>query len=297
MELRHLHSFLTVAREQNFTRAATLLNVAQPPLSQRIRQLEDLLGVRLFDRNTRKVELTAAGQVFYDGVRQTLAHLDAAVAACRRASYGEAGTLRIGYSGRAGHRLLPKLLLAFRARFPDVVVDLIGPHPSGMLQSKLLAEELDIALCFLPLQAPSLTSRSLGMIDFVLAMPASHPLATQKKVALADLAFDAFVGYSAGKGFLLRKAMDDECLRAGFAPRVVRESETSHVLLCLIAAGTGVSIVPSELQHQEPVGGVVFKPLRLRAERVQHGLAWRSNNPNPTLQNLLNLAEAQKTSR
>jgi DNA-binding transcriptional LysR family regulator len=289
MELRHLRSFLAVARERSFTRAAERLHMAQPPLSQRIRQLEQELGVVLFERHTRRVTLSHAGQVFADEVDKLLGQLEQAVEACRRADRGATGSLRVGYSGRASHLLLPRLIHAFRTRFPDVLLDLVGPSPSGTLRTQLLDDALDVALCFLPLDAPGLATRSLARIEFVLALPATHARAGDAQVPLAALAADPFVAYPSNQGFLLRDAMDAECERAGFVPRVVRESETSQVLLCLVAAGVGASIVPRELQYQEDIAGVVFKPLGEGAVRLSHGMAWLEGNANPALRNLLGL--------
>lgn len=289
MELRHLRSFLTVARERSFTRAAERLHMAQPPLSQRIRQLEQELGVVLFERHTRRVTLRHAGQVFLDDIEKLLGQLDQAVEACRRADRGSTGSLRVGYSGRASHLLLPRLIHAFRTRFPDVQLDLVGPSPSGTQKAQLLDDALDVALCFLPLDEPGIATRSLASIEFVLALPATHARAGDDQVPLAELAGDAFVAYPANQGFLLRDAMDAECARAGFTPRVLRESETSQVLLCLVAAGVGASIVPRELQYQEEIAGVVFKPLGAGAVRLSHGMAWLKGNTNPALRNLLAL--------
>lgn len=289
MELKHLRSFITVAQERSFTRAAARLHMAQPPLSQRIKQLEDELGAQLFERNTRKVSLTKAGQVFYDEARQALDQIARAIASCRRASKGEIGELRLGYSGRASHLLLPRLLLAFRAAFPEVELDLDGPHPSGTLRDKLIEDQLDVALCFLPLAAPEIESRNYADIDFVLVMPSDHRLAQRPDLDLAAFAEEPFVAYPGGQGFLLRDTMDAQCRLAGFDPRVVRESPNSQVLMCLVAAGVGVSIVPRELQYQEEIVGLSFKPLGPGALRLAHGMAWKRGNTNPALRNLLSL--------
>lgn len=287
MELKHLRLFMAVAQERNFTRAAERLHMAQPPLSQRIKQLEEELGVQLFERNTRKVALTRAGQVFHDEAEKVLDQLAHAVEACRRASKGEIGLLRLGYSGRATHLLLPRLLLAFRKAFPDVELDLDGPHPSGELRDKLLDGQLDVALCFLPLSDPEIESRDYADIDFVLVMPSDHRLAQNADIDLSAFSNEPFVAYPGGKGYLLRDTMDAQCARAGFEPRVVRESTNSQVLMCLVAAGVGVSIVPRELQYQEEIGGLAFKPLGPHALRLTHGMAWKRGNTNPALQSLL----------
>lgn len=195
----------------------------------------------------------------------------------------------MGHSGRASPLLLPRRIHAFRSRLADVLLDLVGPSPSGTLKAQLLDDALDVALCFLPLDAPGIATRSLARIAFVLALPATHARAGDAQVPLVALAADPFVAYPSNQGFLLRDAMDAECGCAGFVPRVVRESENSQVLLCLVAAGMGASIVPRELQYQEEIAGVVFKPLGEGAVRLGHGMAWREGNANPALRNLLAL--------
>lgn len=198
--------------------------------------------------------------------------LDQAVEACRQADRGETGRLRVGYTGRASHVLLPRLVLAFRQRFPEVVLDIEGPLATGALRLALLDGQLDVALCFLPLTDTGIASRSFAASEFVLALPASHALAERDEVPLALLAQEAFVGYPANKGFHLRDAMDAECRRAGFQPRVVRESESSQVLLCLIAAGAGVSIIRASCSHSTK--SAVWCSSRWGRTRTASATAW-----------------------
>jgi len=288
MELRHLISFIVVAEERSFTRAALRLHIAQPPLSQRIRELEDELGARLFERSTRKVALTSAGRAFLDHVRGLPRQLDEAVQACRRAQRGETGKLRLGYTGRASQAQLPRLLGQLRHAYPDVMLDIQGPLPTGALRLKLLEDELDAALCFLPIEGPGLQTRVSLESEFAMALPASHPMARARRLALRQLQAEPFVAYPSGQGFHLRQAMEAICRDAGFVPRVVRESEASQTLLCLIAAGVGVGLIPREIEALN-IEGVVFRALPRQARRIQHGLAWRQGNDNPALGRLLDL--------
>jgi len=288
MELRHLISFIVVAEEQSFTRAALRLHIAQPPLSQRIRELEDELGARLFERSTRKVALTTAGRAFLDHVRGLPRQLDEAVQACRRAQRGETGKLRLGYTGRASQAQLPRLLGQLRHAYPDVMLDIQGPLPTGALRLKVLEDELDAALCFLPIEGPGLQTRVSLESEFAMALPASHPMARARRLALRQLQAEPFVAYPSGQGFHLRQAMEAICRDAGFVPRVVRESEASQTLLCLIAAGVGVGLIPREIEALN-IEGVVFRALPRQARRIQHGLAWRQGNDNPALGRLLDL--------
>ena len=164
MELRHLRSFLAVARERSFTRAANQLHIAQPPLSQRIRELEEYLGVRLLERSTRSVTLTPAGEEFQQRITAILIQLDKAVGECRLTHGGITESLRIGYSRRASHALLPLLIRELRTRYPQVRLDLIGPDSSGALSMELLRGNLDDALCFLPVKERRIRTRELSAL-------------------------------------------------------------------------------------------------------------------------------------
>ena len=293
IELRHLRCFLAVAQEMNFTRAAQTLHMAQPPLSRQIRDLENVLGVDLFDRTTRSVSLTAAGTAFQAEIQKLFPQLEYAVDAARKAAQGHHGRLRLGYTGRASHSLLPSLLREYRAKYPDVTVDIEGPRPTGYLKQELLGERLDIVLCFLPVVEDGLSAIQMLTTNLTIALPTAHRLAQQATLAVTDLSDEKFVAYPAGQGFHLRGAMEAECMRAGFRPSVVRESEASQTLLCLVAAGTGVALMPDDTESLL-IDGVVFKPLPRGSIKLEHGIVWHKENTNPALRNLLDLAETMK---
>lgn len=287
MELRHLKSFVVLAEELNFTRAASRMHMAQPPFSQRIRQLEDELGVSLFTRHSRLVQLTPAGKSFFDEVGPLLSSLDGAIEACKQVEQGTRGRLRVGFTGRASQVLLPQVVRTFERHFPKVTLDIRGPHPTGELQRLLLNDELDLALCFLPLAHPDIQTRVHATCRLGVALPMNHRLASSPRVCLSELGADAFVGYPANKGFVLRTAMDSACKQAGFIPRVVRETDTSQVLMSLVSAGVGVTIAPQELHRHEESRNVVFKAFDAEGVSIDHGLAWRSSNNNLLLKKLL----------
>lgn len=276
-----------LGEELNFTRAANRMHMAQPPFSQRIRQLEEEMGVSLFKRHSRQVQLTPAGKAFFDDVRPLLSQLEGAIEACQQVERGTKGLLRVGFTGRASQTLLPLVVRVCEQNFPDVTLDIRGPHPTGDLQLLLLNGELDLALCFLPLTHPDIEARVHATCKLGLALPKTHRLASARQVSLGDLSADPFVGYPANRGFLLRTAMDAACKHAGFIPRVVRETDTSQVLMSLVAAGVGVTVAPQELEKQEESRDLVFKELSTEGASLDHGLAWRSNNSNPLLRKLL----------
>jgi DNA-binding transcriptional LysR family regulator len=292
MELKHLRSFVAVAEEESFTRAADRLHISQPPLSQRIIDLEMELGVKLLERNSRRVTLSEAGKVFFADAQSLLVKLDAAIQTCREVHSGEFGRVSIGFTGRASHQVLPEVLRTARYHFPNVKIEISGPKGTGALQDELLSGSIDAALCFLPLRDDRILSTPCFKCRFSLVVPRFHPLAERPNVAVVDLAEESFVGYPSAGGFQLRRAMNEICHAAGFNARVVRESESSQVLLCLIAAGAGISILPRELANFGDVGDLVFKNIDDSAVELMHGFAWLKQNKNPALQNLLPLIPA-----
>jgi DNA-binding transcriptional LysR family regulator len=289
MDMRHLEAFLTVAEEHSFTKAARRLHLSQPPVSLRIKELENELLVTLFERSTRSVALTPAGQVFFERVREVLVALESAVEASRRVARGITGRLRISYTGIGSDLVLPRLIRAFRARHPAVNLEIQGPSPSGPLELALLNGEIDVAVSFLPLRERDLATRTLATPRLGIALPDRHPLAGLKHVPVKRLKGEAFVAYPANKGFFLRQAIDAECIRAGFRPRVVKESPASQSLLCLVAAGTGVAIMPMENKWRG-TEGVVFRPLWPKERGLRYGLAWRRADRGAALRQFLAVA-------
>lgn len=289
MELKHLRSFVAVTEEASFTKAANRLHISQPPLSQRIIELETELGVKLLDRTSRRVVLSAAGQVFFNEVQSLLGQLDLAIQTCRDVHSGETRKLVLGFTGRASHLLLPEVLRGARQEFPSVRLEIKGPKGTGALEEDLINGSIDAALCFLPLPDPRISSKACFTCRFSLVLPRFHSLASRTNIAISDLAEESFVGYPSTGGFQLRRAMNEICKSGGFEPRVMRESESSQVLLCLISAGAGISILPRELSIFGDVGDVVFKSIDDTAVQLQHGVAWLKANTNPALLKLLRL--------
>src|SRR5262245_19269778 len=155
MELRHLRYFLAVAEELHFGRAAARMHIVQPALSRQIRNLEDEIEVRLFERDRRRVVLTEAGGVFLDDVKRLLEQLESAVDAARRATRGERGTLRIAYVPAVAFTWLPEIVRAFRQRLPDVDVRLQETHPARQVQA-LLSGRVDVGFARGPIYEPAL---------------------------------------------------------------------------------------------------------------------------------------------
>ncbi|OPK10306.1 LysR substrate-binding domain-containing protein [Pseudomonas sp. VI4.1] len=289
MEMRHIETFLAVSEELSFTRAARRLHLSQPPLSLRIKELESELQVTLFERSTRSVALTPAGKVFLDKLNEAMKMLAGAVEASRQVERGIVGKLRIGYTGLATDLVLPRLIREFRDRHPAIGLDMLGPSPTGMMELALLNKEIDVALCFLPMRHAELESRTLITIELAVALPDRHPLAELTRVPVERLADEAFIAFPANEGFHLREATDAECFRAGFRARVVKESTASQTLLCHVAAGNGVAIMPFETQTRG-IEGVTFRPLSPKEAPLRFGMAWRQIDQSAALRQFLAVA-------
>lgn len=280
MELRRIHYFIAVAEECHFGRAATQLRMAQPPLSQQIKQLEAEMGVTLFTRSTRKVELTAAGERFLGRVRQIVASIDDAVGEAVRVADGTLGTLSIGFTGSATYDLLPSLARVLRAELPGIELDLKGEMLTPDQVTALLDGALDIAFLRPPVRSADIDVRVLRREPLIAVLPEAHPLAARAKVKLADLRDEPFITYPSHHRSVVYEAVIDACQRSGFAPARVHEVGETSTLVSFVAAGLGVALVPASVQHLK-ITGANYLPLAGNTEEVELALATRADESSP----------------
>lgn len=290
MELRHLFAFVAVAEELHFGRAAKRLQMAQPPLSQQIRQLEKELGVQLFERNTRSVRLTSAGESFLQPVRTVIDDLDTAVRAAKAAGRGEYGRVSIGFAGASSHETLPRLTRAVRAAHPGIELVMTGQTYANVALARVADGSLDLGFVRLPVTQPGVTFRVIDEEELVCALPFDHPLAARDSVPIEVLAGEPFVSFPANTGSTVRDAMVGACEAAGFNPRVVQEAPDSYTILALVAAGVGVTLTVTSVQHIQQ-SGLVYRPLAGPPIRRQAALAWRADNPSAALSAVLAVAQ------
>ncbi len=257
MELRQLRYFATVARELNFTRAAARLHVAQPALSRQVKKLEDELGVALLHRNHREVTLTPRGQSF---LVEAEAILQQSERAMQRARATQPRSLNIGYVWGLFHSTVPQILQKFRALDSAIAVNLFDL--SAAEQGKALAAgRLDVGFIGLAFEAEAerLEKHCVGTTNFVIALPANHPLAKYRSIKLNALENEVFLVISnehfPGASHVMLRA----CADAGFKPRILQVAERGHTILSLVAAGCGVALLPEPLSAL-PHTNVVFRP-------------------------------------
>ena len=288
MELRHLRYFRAVAEELHFGRAAERLHMAQPPLSQQIRQLEDELGVALLARSTRRVELTPAGADYLQRAVAILDSVDAAARQAQRIADGRQGNLAIGCVGSATYSLVPALVRALSDELPDVDVHVRGEMLAPAQIAALESGDIDLALLRMPINTTGLRVESIRSDRLIVALPHDHPLAhgaSDTPVDLALLGGDDFIVHAGSGKSVMHGVLSAAAGRAGFVPRIRHEVEETSTLVTLVAAGVGVALVP-EPTSALGIPGVVYRPLDTDDE-VELAVAFPDGPQSPLVDRVL----------
>ena len=282
MELRHLRYFVAVAEELHFRRAAARLNIAQPPLSRQIRDLEREVGAQLFERVPRGVQLTPAGAAFLPEARLTLAQAERAQRTALRAAQGEIGRLRVGFVEAATYStVLPEVLGFFRMHLPDIGLSLFELDPLQQVEA-FREGRIDLGILHSPppdadrwLRVESVYSEPL-----VTALPHAHRLAGRARPALGDFAAEPFVLFPRHGSPELYDGIIARCRSAGFSPRVVQEAAGWPTLAGLVAAGVGVTFVPRSLtSFRRPE--VVYRPVHSLTVDMTMAAVWKRRTKSP----------------
>jgi DNA-binding transcriptional LysR family regulator len=260
VELRHLRYFRAVAEELHFGRAAERLHIAQPPLSQQIRQLERELGVALLVRSTRKVDLTPAGAAYLNRAVAILDAVDDAAEQAQRIAGGTEGRLAIGCVGSATYSLLPQLVRALHEALPGVDVSVRGEMLVPAQIAALLAGEIDLALLRPPVEQSGVLLETVRRDRLLVALPEGHALAIRDELRINDLRDEEFVAHAGHGRSVMNSVVTAMCADAGFVPRVRHEVEETSTLVTLVAAGLGVAIVPDPTAALD-IAGVCYRPL------------------------------------
>jgi DNA-binding transcriptional LysR family regulator len=288
LPLAQLYAFAVLAEELHFGRAAARLGIAQPPLSQQIRRLEDKVGHPLFRREPGLVALTPAGRELLPAAQRALGDLTDGLAAARAVGAGESGRLRIGFAASLALTVLPDLLRTFRQRFPGVHLD-IRELTSAPQLAALRDKSIDLGLLREPPDGDAeLEFRTLLTEPFVAVLPAGHPLAAQRTVPLAQLSGSPFVLLPRSAGPQLYDQIIELCDAAGFAPEIGQHAVEWQTVCALVAAGLGVSLAPASVRRIR-LRGVAFRSIEPRTARTRVAIAWRAGDRNPLVANLLDI--------
>jgi DNA-binding transcriptional LysR family regulator len=292
MELRHLRYFVAVASELNFSKAAEKLLVAQPALSTQVADLEREIGTPLLFRNTRTVQLTAAGKVFLADATLILVAADAAKERALRTARGEVGELSIGYFAAPAMHFLPDLIRRFRARHPDVTIRLHEFTPDRQLHA-FARGEIDIGFTRpLPPGHPELEVQELFQESFLAVMAETHRLASRKRIELSELAGESFVLLDRAGAVGLYDHIITACRAAGFLPAVNHSPDLMATVLTMVAAELGVSVVPEGVRNLRSKQ-VAFVPIAPALDPIPLVVCWRAQSDAPPRDAFLQLVREQ----
>jgi len=286
LPLQQLHAFVVLAEELHFGHAAARLGIAQPPLSQQIRRLEDKVGHALFSRGPGRVTLTPAGRELLPAAQRALTDLTEGLAAARAIGSGRAGRLRIGFAASLALTVLPGLLRTFRQQFPGVHLDIHEMTTAPQLAA-LHDKTIDIGL----LREPPTDETELGFRTvlsepFVAVLPSTHPVAAQQTVQLGQLADSPFVLLPRAVGPQLHDQITGLCTAAGFTPQVTQHAVEWQTVCALVETGLGVSLAPASIRRIR-LKGVAFRRIEPSTARTRVAVAWRKNDQNSLVTHLL----------
>jgi DNA-binding transcriptional LysR family regulator len=286
MEIRHLRYFCVLAEQLHFTKAALLLNVAQPALSHQMKQLEAELGTPLLERTNRRVRLTAAGEVFFHRATRILEQVDRAARETARVGQGEAGNLVIGVVSTAVCSVVPELLRSLRREAPHISIDIREMEPAEQVEA-LRRETIDIGLLFLAIQDRAFDSLVVSRERLIMALPTGHRAATAERVRLEDLETETFLipRRQPVSGF---HEIVLETLRSGGVPAPrLQPTRLLQTAVFLVAGQLGVALVPESFRQHLRVRGCVYRDIAGTPAYADLIGLWRRSDMPPVLRRFI----------
>ena len=288
MELRHLRYFVALAETLHFGRAAAMLRIAQPSLTHQIQQLEAELQTPLLHRTKRRVELTEAGQKFLNEAREILARTDRAALIARRTGRGEVGRLRVAVGYCMDYVHVSKAVSLFNGRHHGIRVELQTMAVRQQLDF-LREDRLDVAFVRPPITEPSVTGETVIRESFVVALPPNHRLAGKRELSLSTLANEPFILPPQNVVPVFHDLVLRACQEAGFVPNVPNEADHLHLVLGMVASGSGVALVP-DCARKTKYHRVVFASPRPSPPELQVAVAWRREDTSPMVSEFVKTA-------
>ena len=289
MELRQLSSFVAVAEELHFRRAAERLHLAQPSVSQQIRTLEAELSVQLFQRNRRGAQPTAAGAALLPEAKALLARADQAAALARATGSGERGRLRLSLTRSLTGGIAGAIVDAYRGRFPEVEVELTVGNTMLHVE-QLVAGDIDVGFVRPPLENPALEELVLGREPLVCVLPKGHPLTKRGRVHTRDLHGQPLVWWPEHHGPGAWREVRTEVMGEPPWPPIDRIEPEEERIVSAVAEGAGISFIMLERSKSLRIPGAVYRRFASPEPTMGIALAWRRGDELPTLQRLRELA-------
>lgn len=287
MDIKRLAYFVAVADELNFSRAAERLNIAQPPLSRQIAQLEQEIGANLFDRTRMQIRLTQAGEVMLERAKYILDLIDHTQSEVRRVAEGAEGYLRLGFVGTATYGVFPRIIRAYRAVYPDVTLSLSALNNAD-LQSALIRREIDIAVARPRIDDAEIRSELLFHEPLLLAAPESRG---DDIIRLRDLKDEAFIIYPSRPRPSFADLVLDVCQRSGLRPKRLIPAQDYQAAISLVAVGVGVCIVPASVSESNREN-VRFHTYEGHNPGTDLSICYRRDNRAPHLHRFLELSRS-----
>ncbi|WP_418121693.1 LysR family transcriptional regulator [Variovorax sp. 160MFSha2.1] len=289
-DFRTLRYFVAVAEERSVGKAARRLNMAQPPLSVHIRNLEASVGTPLFQRTARGMEITDAGNALFRRAKEALLLANEGFDAARAIGSGSRGRLTVGTMVVLSYLVLPRLENALRAKLPDVEIQYVELNAVNNI-SAIADSDVSVAICIPPIAQAGISVERIGTQPLMLAVRADSPLARMASVPLQRLEGVPLIGLPVPEGDLDKSVVASMLRRHGVGMPVAQRVETMVSALALVLAGKGVAILPACARIGRPPG-VVFRPLRNVDAKMEIAACWRSDWDSPLIQPFLACARA-----
>lgn len=287
MELRHLIYFQAVAEELNYRKAAERLFISQPGLSRQIKQLEEMLGVQLFERDKKHVELTTSGSFLKGEVDFLINHLDSTKIQLKLIESGKVGELRIGFLGSASNRVLPDLLNRINAEQPMITTSL--EELSNSMQVEMIQKDkLDIGFVRLASVPEDLEMRPILRDSFSIVVPQNHPIGESDFLSVSQFADESFILFSSDYSNYYYEQIMSICRDSGFSPKIRHKSVHALTIFRLVEKGLGIAIVPTSLQEGYDLK-VRFMEIPGIPQFTELSVIWKPQNRNPALKKVLPL--------
>ena len=287
IELRQLRYFLAVAESLHFKKAADQLFLSQPAISKQIAQLEDAIGIKLFERHSRKVELTGAGQFLQAEFTGLMASLEQSITTARARQAGQEGNLRFGYVGSAMHGVIPRLLVAIRKQFPGILFDLREMDNQQQIEA-LLNREIDFGFVRQEVVPKNIEMYPVFTDTFSLVIPENYPIQPADFRDLAQFRDAPFVLFDPSYSKSYYQQIMQIFADSGFDPVIAHKTVQANTIYNLVECNFGVSIVPTSLKK-----GYQFAVHFIELEHSKHQttlqMAWRKESRNAIIPNVLNL--------
>jgi len=288
IELRHLQYFRTLAETLHFGRAAERLHISQPPLSRQIALLEEELGVKLFDRSRRRVELTEAGQRFYLDTGTVFSALEQAKRNALAAARGAAGELSVGFMMSTAYSITPAITRRYAALYPQVSLKLTETLPLDLAQD-ISSGNKDVAIMYRPQDCSGLETVTIYREEMTVVLPPGHRLQDEVLIDPKELAGETFIIVPRRIAPALHDMIVNYCLQHGVTPNVGLEINMQQTIVNLVGEGLGIAIVPRSMRNMR-LTTTTFKPLR-DAPIIEVVAVWKADNHNPCIATFIESAE------